>query len=358
HYVNINDIKKQLPKNIKIISVDINTDISPINALKNLLFTKLPYNAQRFINENFKASLQNLLSKNEYDIIQIEGLYMMPYIDIIRKHSNAKIAFRAHNIEHEIWEQTLKQEKNFLKKSYLKIIVKRMKQFELSFINKYDLLIPITQRDAEIFKTLGNNKKTIVCPTGVDTSKYKSKKRNFEEISLFHLGSLDWTPNQEGLIWFLDNVWSEITKQKLNITFSIAGRNAPNWLIEKFKKYNNINYLGEIDDALKFMQENNIMIVPLLSGSGMRIKIIEGMASGNIVISTSKGAEGINGKHNKDLIIANTKEDFLNTIKNITNKKIPIKEISINAQQFILNNFDNFAITKSLIDFIKINLIK
>jgi len=355
HFVNIKDIENQLPKNIKIISVDINTDISAKSALVNLLFSKLPYNAQRFINENFKTSLQNLLSKNEYDIIQIEGLYMMPYIEIIRKYSKAKIAFRAHNIEHEIWEQTLKQENSFIKKLYLKIITKRMKLFELSFINKYDFLVPITQRDADIFTKLGNNKKTIVCPTGVDASKYKSKDRNFEKISLFHLGSLDWTPNQEGIIWFLENVWTKITSQNLNITFSIAGRNAPEWLITKFKEYKNINYLGEIDDALQFMQENDIMLVPLLSGSGMRIKIIEGMASGNIVLSTSKGAEGINGKHNKDFIIANTKDEFITEINNITNKKTKLKEISFNAQQFILNNFDNFAISKTLLEFYQNN---
>jgi len=356
HYIKIKDFETQLPKKIKIISVDINTDISPINALKNLLFSNLPYNAQRFINDYFKNTLKKLLTTKKYDIIQIEGLYMMPYIDVIRKHSDAKIAFRAHNIEHEIWEQTLKQEKRFLKKIYLKIIAKRMKQFERSFINKYDFLVPITERDANIFKTLGNNKKTIVCPTGVDASKYKSlTERTFENIKLFHLGSLDWTPNQEGIIWFLENVWTEISNRNIDLTFSIAGRNAPEWLITKFNKYKNINYLGEIDDALQFLQTHDVMIVPLLSGSGMRIKIIEGMASGNIVLSTSKGAEGINGENNKDFLITNTKNDFINQIQNIANKKITLKEISFNAQQFILNNFDNFAISKSLLEFYQNN---
>lgn len=356
HYVKIKDIETQIPENIRIIGVDINTDISPLNALKNLLFSKLPYNAQRFINEDFNEELKNILNQNKYDIIQIEGLYMMPYINVIRKYSNAKISFRAHNIEHEIWEQTLKQEKSFLKKIYLKIIAKRMKKFELSFINKYDFLVPITERDANIFKTLGNNKKTMVSPTGVDALKYKSlTERTFENIKLFHLGSLDWTPNQEGIIWFLENICEEITKKNTKLTFSIAGRNAPEWLITKFKEYKNINYLGEIDDALQFLQSHDVMIVPLLSGSGMRIKIIEGMASGNIVLSTSKGAEGINGKNNKDFLIANTKNDFIGQIQNIANKKTPLKEISFNAQEFILNNFDNFAISKSLIEFYQNN---
>jgi len=354
HFVSIKDIKNKLPNNINIFGVNINTKLSPIKALQNLLFSRLPYNAERFINNNFKLKLQKLLETNKYDIIQIEGLYMMPYVNIIRKYSKSKISFRAHNIEHEIWEQTLKQEKSFYKKIYLKIISNRMKKFETFFINKYDFLIPITQRDADIFKTLGNNKKVIVCPTGVDALKYKSKKRQFESIKLFHLGSLDWTPNQEGLIWFLENIWKTVL-QNSNLTFSIAGRNAPKWLVDKFKEYKNINYLGEIDDALEFMQNNDIMIVPLRSGSGMRIKIIEGMASGNIILTTSKGVEGINGKNGKDFIIANSKNEFINQIQNINNKKTQLKEISFNAQQFILNNFDNFVISKSLLEFYKNN---
>ena len=93
------------------------------------------------------------------------------------------------------------------------------------------------------------------------------------------------------------------------------------------------------------------MIVPLLSGSGMRIKIIEGMACGNIILSTSKGAEGINAIINKDFLVADTTEEFIQQISNIYDKKISINKISINAQQFILNNFDNFTISKSLLDF-------
>ncbi|MCF6364668.1 MAG: glycosyltransferase family 4 protein [Bacteroidales bacterium] len=353
HYVDLNSVKNKVHKNINIKTVNINTEIRILKALKNLFFSKIPYNAERFINEDFKKELKKLLINNKYDFIQIEGLYMMPYIETIKKHSKAKIVFRAHNIEHEIWEQTLKQEKSFLKKIYLQIIAKRMKKFELSFSNKYDILIPITQRDADYFNKTGNKKSTIVCPTGVNASKYKSKEKDFKEIEIFHIGSLDWTPNQEGLIWFLENVWTEISKKYKNLTFSIAGRNAPDWLEKTFKNYKNINYLGEIDNAVSFMKSHDVMIVPLLSGSGMRIKIIEGMASGNIILSTSKGAEGINGKNGTDFLIANTINEFKQTITEIYENKIDLKSISFNAQQFILNNFDNFAISKSLIEFYK-----
>ena len=355
HFVNLNSIKNKIHKNIEIKAIRINTDINIRQAFINLFVSKIPYNAERFISNSFKIKLQYLLENNKYDIIQIEGLYMMPYIEIIRKFSEAKVAFRAHNIEHEIWEQTLKQEKSTVKKTYIKVLTKRMKKFELSFLNTYDYLIPITLRDAEIFNQIGNKKDIHVCPTGVDSSLYKPEKRAFEDIKLFHLGSLDWTPNQEGLIWFLKYIWNDISEKYINLTFTIAGRNAPDWLIKIFNNYKNINYLGEIDDAISFMHNHNVMIVPLLSGSGMRIKIIEGMASGNIILSTTKGAEGITGETGKDFLIANTTDEFTQQISDICDKKISLKEISFNAQQFIPDNFDNFAISKSLLNFYKKN---
>ena len=140
---------------------------------------------------------------------------------------------------------------------------------------------------------------------------------------------------------------------KLSVIFTIAGRNAPVWLIEKFNTYKNINYLGEIEDVLKFIHSQTIMIVPLLSGSGMRIKIIEGMAAGKVIITTSKGAEGIPGINGKDFLIANNAKEFSEQIIKTAKNKSLIQEISASAQSFISENFDNFTISKSLIEFFK-----
>ncbi|MCD4791732.1 MAG: glycosyltransferase family 4 protein [Bacteroidales bacterium] len=351
HSVNLLKIQNKLPKNINIYAVDIDTDIKLLKALKNLLFSSLPYNAERFINNNFKTKLKEILKENTYDIVQIEGLYMMPYIEIIKENSNSCVSYRAHNIEHEIWEKTYLQEENLLKKIYLKNLYKRIKKFETSYINKYELLIPITKRDAEHFNLLGNTRKIHVSPTGVDSNKYKIKEQNFDAAKLFHLGSLDWIPNQEGLIWFLENIWNKIIEKNKEIIFTIAGRNSPDYLIEKFNTYKNVNYIGEIEDALKFIHSQTTMIVPLLSGSGMRIKIIEGMAAGKVILTTSKGAEGISGKNGRDFLIADSAKEFIEQIIKIYKNNNLIQEISSNAQSFISDNFDNFTISKTLIEF-------
>ena len=357
HYTDIETIPEEIKQKIEFIDVFIDTKIKAINALKNLLFSKFPYNAERFVSDDFKLKIKQTLTNNKFDIIQLEGLYLMPYVHVLRKYSNAKLSLRAHNIEHEIWQRTSEQETNFFKKKYLQNLTKRINKFEISSINKYDLLVPITQRDEGILNKLGNTKPSQTIPTGFDLQNCNETENNLikqEFPSLFHIGALDWGPNQEGIIWFFNNCWGKIQEKEPNLKFYIAGRNAPKSFIQKIKQ-KNVIYCGEVESASQFMLSKALMLVPLLSGSGMRIKIIEGMALEKTIVSTSIGVEGIPATHKKNILIADNPDDFVKEIFNILSDKKLFTEIGKNAKKFILKNFDNQSISKFLIAFYEEN---
>jgi glycosyltransferase involved in cell wall biosynthesis len=352
HFIDLNTIPKEITNKIKFYPVNVNIDIKKYDALKNFFFSKAPYNAERFISKKYKEELIRLLKENTYDIIQLEGLYLAPYINIIKKYSTAKIALRSHNIEHEIWERIASNEVNSLKKFYKKNLANRIKEFKLKYINKYDFLIPITYRDGEKYNSLGNVQPIHVVQTGVESERYHLNGLIPEFPGFFHIGALDWMPNQEGLKWFIDNVWHKFRERHPEIKFYLAGRNAP----EQFEKYleeNNITYLGEIENANDFINSKSVMVVPLLSGSGMRIKIIEGMALGKTVITTSIGTEGINTVNNENILIADTPNDFLECMERIYNDKSLHDKISHNAIEFVNKYFNNDTIASGLIDFYK-----
>ena len=128
-------------------------------------------------------------------------------------------------------------------------------------------------------------------------------------------------------------------------------RNAP----KAFEAYLNskagIKYFGEVPDALEYMSGYAIMVVPLLSGSGMRVKIIEAMAAGKTIISTTIGAEGNEGKHNQHFLIANTVHDFAKHVLLAMNSKKRCNSIGNNARNLVLKKFDTFAVAKELKDF-------
>jgi polysaccharide biosynthesis protein PslH len=349
---------RQLPEDLRNLAdfrfADVPAVISPLTAVSNLLFSKLPYNAVRFISGEYKKVLVNLLNEKSFDIVQLEGLYLCPYIPLIRQYSKARIAYRAHNIEHEIWARTAALSGG-LKKWYISNLAKRIKKFEMSWLNQYDLLVPITQRDGEILNRLGNMRPWLVSPTGIDTIAIADSNALTEYPSIFHLGSLEWSPNQEGLLWFLTHCWPSLHARWPELKFYVAGRNAPGWLIKKLN-LPGIVYEGEVADAYLFMKSKAVMVVPLLSGSGMRIKIIEGMALGKAIVSTSIGAEGLGVEDGKNIMIADHPEEFISAIETLLTNKDLYGSIGMGSQLFIDENFDNLALAGQLAQFYQNNL--
>jgi polysaccharide biosynthesis protein PslH len=348
HHITPFEIPEEITCRTIIHLVEVAAKISVVGAFRNFLFSTLPYNAERFIDKKYKDKLELLLTNHEYDIIQLEGLYLIPYIPIIRKSSKSKIVYRSHNIEHEIWER-IAGNANGIKKIYLKILSNRLLAFEKSSINLYDLLVPITGRDENQLNLLGNSKPSIAISTGVDLCFQRDVPANFE-MDIFSIGALDWVPNQEGLIWFLDKCFPSIIAKFPDIRFKIAGRNAPDWLVEKLK-HPQIDFLGEIDDASIFIRQNGIMVVPLLSGSGMRIKIIEGMEYSKPIVTTSVGCEGINAENGKHIFIADNPEEFSKCIVTLLEDKELMIKIGKNASVFVFQNYDNQVLNEKLVAF-------
>lgn len=345
--------KKDIPDTIKALAdfhfSDVPARTSRMAALRNLLFSKLPYNAERFISEDFSHALIKLLKKKKFDIIQLEGLYLCPYIALIKRHSKARIAYRAHNIENEIWMRTASLTSG-MQRIYLKHLASRIKRFERSYLNEYDLLVPITDRDAALLNRMGNTKPSFTSQTGIDLSFLIPNAKHLEFPSLFHIGSLDWAPNQEGLIWFLNTCWPVITSKYPDLKFYVAGRNAPKWFEKKLDQ-KNIIYLGEIEDAYEFINSKAIMVVPVFSGSGMRIKIVEGMALGKPIVTTSIGTEGIETISGENILVADDPEQFSQFIFDLIENRELFDKVGKNAMDLIHKKFDNLTLAAQLVDF-------
>jgi len=348
HYSDVTDIPDELNRSIRWIGVPVNTAIRPEKLIRNLFFSRMPYNAERFISKAFSDQLRRLLQEEAFDIVQLEGLYLAPYLEDIRELSSAKVVMRAHNIEHEIWERSSRQHGN-LKGLYFRSLARRIKRMELHYLNSYDAILPITSRDSEMLRTFGCHLPMHVVPTGVDTRELFLDHSPMEYPSVFHIGALDWTPNVEGLLWFFDTVWPLVIKRFPELTFYLAGRNA----VPTFRqpKWPNMVFLGEVEDAYAFMRSKAVMIVPILSGSGMRIKIVEGMALGKTIVTTTIGTEGISTTHRKNILIADDPAGFAGAICEMVQNRTLFDQIGENARTFVRENYDNLTITTSCTEF-------
>lgn len=354
HFIDTEKIDSTYRKKTRYESVFINTNIRAVDAFVNLFSTK-SYNIERFYSAEFEVRLVQILESEKFDIIQLESLWVTPYLNIIRRHSKAKIVLRSHNVEFVIWERLASNTKNFFKKSYLQLLASRLKKYELALINKYDAIATITEEDQNLFRDHGCQLPMIHIPFGVDLVNYKIDNSSTSNPSVFHIGSMDWMPNLDGIRWVVENVWPQVKERVPHLKLFLAGRNMPQWLKEL--RIDGIEVIGEVPDAQAFIRSKSIMLVPLFSGGGMRIKIIEGMALGKTIISTEIGAEGIKYENGKEILIANSDKEFADMIVKCALDLSFSEQVGSNARQLIATRYDNSIICLKLVQFYK-DLIK
>ncbi len=346
HYSEIPDHCAELSHYHRIESVYVDNTLNAVDAFVDLISGK-SYNITRFDNEKYRDKLISMLNENQYDVIQLESSYLSVYVDSIQENSNAKIALRSHNLEYEIWERIAENTKRGLKSWYLNKCAERLFKFEVDQLESYDLLVSITDKDLQKYKELGYSKQGISSPAGLDLDKYELSNIQ-QEMSLSFIGSLDWMPNLNGLKWFIDNVWPIVSRKNPNLKFHVAGRNMDSILNNLSSS--NLVIEGEVDCAKEFISRHNIMIVPLFSGSGIRIKILEGLAMGKTVISTSLGAEGISVVNGEQILLADNIQQFVEAIQYCISEPQVLKEFREKGRKLIEEKYSNFNNGKKLVE--------
>jgi glycosyltransferase involved in cell wall biosynthesis len=351
HFVNIDELPADFNHYKEIHVTPLDNSIKYFDAFKNL-FSKDSYHVSRFVCPDFKDKLISLLQQNQYDVVQLETLYLAPYIEVIKQHSNALITMRAHNVEFEIWERITENTKFLPKRLYLKYLTNKLKRYELAHLNKYDYLVAVSERDLRKFKSLGYKNGAISSPIGLDLKNYNPTYKHDVSQDICFIGALDWIPNMEGLTWFIDKVWPALSERFPNLKFHIAGRNTPDSL--KALNIKNIVVHGEVPDAIRFMENYTMMVVPLFSGSGMRVKILEGMALSMVVITTEMGKEGIHAENGEHLLVADSPDAFIAQIASVLSGQKDRKKIGAAAKSFVEDYYDHGVNAKKLLEKYKV----
>ena len=317
--------------------IDLDTEVTWSGALFNL-FSGKSYNVQRFDTAAFHRLLQKTLQEQSFNIIVFDSVFMASYLEDVQGSKAFKV-MRQHNVEYKIWEGLAAGEKNPLKKAYLSLLARRLKRFEMDAINRVDMISAITQSDTDEFRKMGCTKPIIIIPAGVNLDCLIPSPNSVEPKSVFHLGSMEWLPNREAMNWFLEKVWLRVLEQVPDAKFYLGGRGMP----ESFQnlKMPNVQVCGEVDDAVEFMNSKQIMIVPLFSGSGIRIKILEGMALGKTIVSTPLGVQGIECDMSNDVLVSGDAEGFAMHLVRLLTDQTECTRIGQNAMKFVRDRYEN-----------------
>ncbi|MCG9910939.1 MAG: glycosyltransferase [Flavobacteriales bacterium] len=359
HPVNAKDFPKKWKEKAVLESIQADTRLRPTGFIKSMADGS-SYHMQRVRDSDTRHQVLSLISKYRPDVVVLDGLFGLAYAEIVKSAFDIPVLYRSHNVEHLIWKELAEKEKNPLKKTTLTILANRLKAEEFDMLRFVDGIFFISAEDSGkiMEKGSGMMKPYEVLFPSFDESFFNRKfipSAETEPLKLFHLGAMDWAPNLEAVTHFVEVIWPEIRKAYGDrVTFHAAGVRMPESLLNR--KIPGVTFSGKVPDFMEFANTHHLMAVPLISGSGIRMKIAEAMVSGIPVIASTHAIGGIPAQKNKEFLQADSAKEWIKQLGDILSGKTDLHKLAqagrTKAQALFSEEAAN-AVVKTLFEKIK-----
>lgn len=308
------------------------------------LFSPIPYSITKYCRPEVASALRDLVSKNQFDAVVCD--FILPAILLPWDLPCPKVVF-THNVETLIWKRHLEVAESALWKLVTWREYHTMAAYEKRYLAKADSILTVSEPDREFFKKLLGTSDISVIPTGVDVDYFASvEPRQERPDSLVFCGSMNWIPNEEGILWFMEQILPAIRKEVPAATLKIVGRN-PSDKLRRIASTRSVDVTGTVDDVRPHVREAAVYIVPLRVGSGTRLKIFEAMAMGKAVVSTALGAEGLPITDGENILLADSPEGFARTVIRLLRDPAERGRLGEAARQLVTLNYSWASASRS-----------
>ena len=276
--------------------------------------------ARRLWSADFANALAALLRESAFDLVQVEGLEMAPYLSLAAnpksKTENRKSLYDAHNAEYLLQRRAFSNDVRLPARwpaaLYSLIQTPRLEKFEAETCRMAGAVTCVSKEDAEALQRLAPALKPVIVPNGIDMADYQAqgvKPKAQAGAKLVFTGKMDYRPNIDAAVWFAEAILPRIRAVKPETQFFVVGQKPP----EKLRRLNGrqgVVVTGTVDDTRPYIAEAAIYVAPLRMGGGTRFKLLEAMALARPIISTTLGAEGFSVRSGQELLLADTPTEF------------------------------------------------
>ncbi len=334
HPFNLAEVPAEIQKSAKIHSFELNTEVKPLPALKHLILKK-SYNLHRFYNASISASIQEIIKTEKIDTVIFESVFSAIYLPDLKQNNQLQFIIRTHNIENQIWKDLALKSNSFLKKRYLQSLSRSLELEETTLLRQADKIFSISKTDSRELTKITLQSKIIEIPLAIEM-KQSVIVPTAKKIA--HLGSMNWQPNIDSVNYIINKILPLLP----DFQFKLAGSFMPEQPMNVKNKQ--IENLGKVQDLNEFYQNCGIFVVPLFSGSGVKVKILEALSYGVPIVTTRKGIQGLDLENGREILIAETPQEFANCISKLDeNSELKIK-LGQNAKNYVLKNHDSIKI--------------
>ena len=324
-------------------AIQIPLDLPPAKSAGELLnyaahlFSREPYNLTKYCRPVVRKKLHALLQEETYDVVLCD--FLMAAGVIPWDWPGPKVLF-THNVEAVIWQRHFEMARNPLWKAVSWREWKAMEAAERRYLRKADQVLTVSENDREVFARFLDPRKLTVIPTGADTEFFQPSSGETETPnSLVFTGSMDWLPNEDGILYFADEIFPLIRRHVPDVTLSIVGRKPSRRVKDLASRVPNIQVTGWVEDVRPYLAKGAVCIVPLRIGGGTRLKIFEAMSMAKAVVSTSIGAEGLPVKNGEHILLADDPASFAETTLQLLGNASQRAQIGHAARQLVEENY-------------------
>ncbi|MEI9953230.1 MAG: glycosyltransferase family 4 protein [Pseudomonadota bacterium] len=264
---------------------------------------------------DFQQGFDRLLAHNRYDVVQFEFVWMSAFRFDRRAASAPIFVLDEHNVEYDILKRTTGTASGVTRQVYNALNWRKLAREEHTAWRRFDGVTLTSRRDEELVQKDIPGTRTAVVPNGVDLTEFSVSVGSGEADSLLYFGAINYFPNQEAVIYFIDHIFPRIRQRRPRAKFRIVGPGAPESVLSR--QGNGVEVVGMVDQVAPYIEQASAVVVPLRIGGGTRLKIVEALAKGKPVISTRLGAEGLDVVHDESLLLADDPEDFADQVERV-----------------------------------------
>ena len=302
-----------------------------------------PYAVAKYRSAAYRARLEALLARERFDAVICD--FLPPVVNLPDRLPCPSIVF-THNVEAEIWRRHAEQAANPWSKHLLTQQWKRMLRFEEAALGRFDLVLAVSDADRRTFQRLyarGLHAPVHVVQTGVDTGFFTPASMPAARTHMVFTGSMDWLPNEDGMVYFCREILPKIRQSEPEATLSIIGR-SPTPAVMKLAEISGVEVTGRVDDVRPHIAPGSVYVVPLRIGGGTRLKIFEAMSMAKAVVSTTVGAEGLPVTSGRDIEIADEPARFAHSVVHLMRDPGARRAIETAARQLVVERYDWSAV--------------
>ena len=329
--------------------------IAPVDALKRVA-SSLSGGNPIVVTKNFRRAMADVVAalahQESFDSVHFDHLDSTAYHRFL--NNPAHTVLDEHNIVTNQVITSEKAEKNMFKKLYMRSQIKPTRDYERRLCAQVDRCLVCSDSDKDYLAAISPAARIYVIPNGVDLDFFSQtldgNRITHDAPNIIFVGAMDYGPGRIAMEYFIDRIWPILQESMPATTFTAVGQNPPDFLQELAAVDDRIEVTGRVDDVRPYVHAASVFVVPLLSGSGTRLKILDAMAMTIPIVSTSLGAEGLDVTHNESILLADDPQSFSDEIARVLSDNVLSDRLVENGLELVRQKYSWQKIWRDLHD--------